>query len=63
MEKEIKMLSELINDSKTCRYEDGHVVQYNRTSDMNKEYPVSDYPITTPPVPSMTIDDYFERLK
>ncbi|MGO9147938.1 MAG: hypothetical protein ACLQDF_16390 [Desulfomonilia bacterium] len=36
---------------------------YEPVSDRNKEYSVSDYGISTPPVPSMTIDDYLERLK
>ena len=36
---------------------------YEPASDLNREYPVSDYRIGTPRVPSMTIDDYIERLK
>ena len=36
---------------------------YEPVSDINKEYSVSDYCMSAPPISSMTIDDYLERLK
>jgi hypothetical protein len=63
MNKGIELFRYIRNNPKPMGFDSARYILYEPVSDINKEYPVSDYGISIPPVPSMTIDDYLERLK
>jgi hypothetical protein len=63
MNKEIEIFNDIKDNSKTERFNSNHFILHDAISDINKEYFVSDYCSRAPSEPSMTIDNYFERLK
>ena len=63
MNRGIELFKDIKDNPKTERFDGAHFMLYEPVSDINEEYSVSNYCISTPPVSSMTIDDYIERLK
>jgi hypothetical protein len=63
MNKEIELSRDIEDNPHTARFAGGRFMPYEPVSDITKEYSVPDCCIRTPRVPSMTIDDYIERLK
>ena len=63
MNKGIELFRDIKDNPKTEGFDSNGFILHDPVSDINREYSVSDYCISTPSVPSMTIDDYLERLK
>jgi len=63
MNKGLELFRDIKDNPKTQGFGSDRSMLHEPVSDINKEYSVPDYCISAPPIPSMTIDDYIERLK
>jgi hypothetical protein len=63
MNKGIEFPKDIKDNPKAEGFNSNRFMLHGAISDINKVYSVSDYCSRTPSEPSMTIDNYFERLK
>lgn len=63
MNEGMELYRDIKSTSKTEESDNSLYRPYHAISGMNRGYSVSDYCISISSVPSMTIDDYLERLK